>query len=143
MGGTTTVRNGDHPHPVRVLTVDDQPLFRDAARAVITATPGFESLAEVGSGEDALALIDRLRPDLVLLDVSLPGIDGLETSRRLTEVRPPPLVVLISADDDPVLRDSARDYGAAGFVSKQELRPGILRALWDRHGGAAAITPPG
>ena len=140
----TTARNGTVPRPVRVLTVDDQPLFRDAARAVVGATPGFESLAEVTSGEDALALVDRLQPDLVLLDVSLPGIDGLETCRRLTSVRPAPLVVLISADDDPVLRDTARDHGAAGFVAKNELRPGILRALWERHGGgAAAITPPG
>jgi len=127
---------------VRVLTVDDQPLFRDAARAVIAATPGFEALAEVASGEDALALIERLRPDFVLLDISLPGIDGLETSRRLTATSDAPLVVLISADDDPVLRDSARDYGAAGFISKQELRPGLLLALWERH-GSAAITPPG
>ena len=140
----TTARNGTVPRPVRVLTVDDQPLFRDAARAVVGATPGFESLAEVTSGEDALALVDRLQPDLVLLDISLPGIDGLETCRRLTSVRPAPLVVLISADDDPVLRDTARDHGAAGFVAKKELRPGILRTLWERHGGgAAAITPPG
>ena len=140
----TTARNGSVPRPVRVLTVDDQPLFRDAARAVVGATPGFEALAEVASGEDALALVDRLRPDLVLLDISLPGIDGLETCRRLTAVRPAPLVVLISADDDPVLRDTARDHGAAGFVAKKELRPGILRTLWERHGGAAAaITPPG
>ena len=96
------------------------------------------------SGRAALSIISARCPDIVLLDISLPGIDGLETSRRLTTQRPAPLVVLISADDDPVLRDSAREYGAAGFVSKQELRPGILRALWDRHGGAAAaITPPG
>jgi DNA-binding NarL/FixJ family response regulator len=130
--------------PVRVLTVDDQPLFRDAARAVISATPGFQPLAEVTSGEDALALVDRLRPDLVLLDVSLPGIDGLETCRRLIASRPAPVVVLISTDDDPLLRDTARDYGAAGFVAKKALRPGILRTLWDRNRGpAAAITPPG
>jgi two-component system, NarL family, invasion response regulator UvrY len=140
----TTTRNGSVSRPVRVLTVDDQPLFRDAARAVISATPGFEPLAEVGSGEDALALLDTLQPDLVLLDISLPGLDGLETSRRLRAMPRAPLVVLISADDDPVLRESAREYGAAGFVSKSELRPGILRTLWDRHGGAAAaITPPG
>jgi DNA-binding NarL/FixJ family response regulator len=130
--------------PVRVLTVDDQPLFRDAARAVISATPGFVSLAEVPTGEDALALVDRLQPDFVLLDVSLPGINGLETSRRLTASEPAPVVLLISAQDDAGLRDSARDYGAVGFVSKEELRPGILRAVWERHGHiASAITPPG
>lgn len=130
--------------PVRVLTVDDQPLFRDAARAVISATPGFVSLAEVPTGEDALALVDRLQPDFVLLDVSLPGINGLETSRRLTASEPAPVVLLISAQDDAGLRDSARDCGAVGFVSKEELRPGILRAIWERHGHtASAITPPG
>jgi len=128
---------------VRVLTVDDHSPFRDAARAVITATPGFEALAEVNSGEDALDLIDRLQPDLVLLDVSLPGIDGLETCRRLTASEDAPLVLLISADDDPFLRDSARSYGAAGFISKAQLRPSILRSVWERHRGAAAITPPG
>ena len=130
--------------PVRVLTVDDQALFRDAARAVVSATPGFVSLAEVPTGEDALALVDRLQPDFVLLDVSLPGIDGLETSRRLTASKPAPVVLLISAQDDAGLRDAARDYGAGGVISKEALRPGILQAVWDRHGDAAsAITPPG
>jgi DNA-binding NarL/FixJ family response regulator len=129
---------------VRVLTVDDHPPFRDAARAVVAATPGFEPLAEVATGEDALALLDRLRPDLVLLDVGLPGIDGLETCRRLAEAPRAPLVVLISADDDPGLRETAREHGAAAFFAKQDLRPGLLRTLWERHGGAAtAITPPG
>jgi DNA-binding NarL/FixJ family response regulator len=125
---------------VRVLTVDDQPLFRDAARAVIGAMDGFESVAEVPRGEDALALVPRLRPDLVLVDLSLPGIDGLETSRRLAGLEPHPLIILISADDDPVLRDSAASFGAVAFLSKQELRPRTLRALWDRYG---AITPAG
>jgi DNA-binding NarL/FixJ family response regulator len=130
--------------PIRVLTVDDQPLFRDAARAVISATPGFEALAEVTSGEDALALAGRLRPEFVLLDVSLPGIDGLETSRLLTEKHPGTVVLLISADDDPMLRDTASEYGAIGFLAKKELRPSILRTLWERHcGSVPAITPPG
>jgi two-component system invasion response regulator UvrY len=129
---------------VRVLTVDDHPPFRDAARAVIAATPGFEALAEVGSGEDAVDLLDRLRPDLVLLDVSLPGMDGLEACRRLAAAVPAPLVVLISTEDDPGLRESAPEHGAAAFVAKQELRPGLLLTLWERHRGpAAAITPPG
>lgn len=129
---------------IRVLTVDDHAPFRDAARAVISATTGFEALAEVGSAEDALDLLDRLRPDLVLLDVSLPGMDGLEACRRLTSAPGAPLVILISADDDPMLRESAHDYGAAGFVAKKELRPGVLRTLWNRYRNpAAAITPPG
>ena len=81
---------------------------------------------------------------MVLLDLGLPGIDGLETASRLTATPDAPLVVLISAEDDPVLRDSAREHGAAGFIVKEDLRPGLLRSLWERHGGPrAAITPPG
>ena len=129
---------------VRVLTVDDQPLFREAARAVVDATPGFEALEDVTSGEAALARAGRLRPDVVLVDVRLPGMDGLEACRRLCAMRPELVVVLLSADDDPVLRDNAREAGAAGFVAKKDLRPSVLRTLWERHGErAAAITPPG
>src|SRR4051794_18034383 len=129
---------------VRVLIVDDQPLFREAARAVVDATPGFEALEDVTSGEAALARVDRLRPDVVLVDVRLPGMDGLEVCRRLCAMRPELLLVLLSADDDPVLRDTAREVGAAGFVAKKDLRPSVLRTLWERHGDrAAAITPPG
>ena len=143
-GNSTRAGRSGGVRPVRVLTVDDQPLFRDAARAVISATPGFEPLAEVTSGEDALALASRLRPEFVLLDVSLPGIDGLETSRRLTANHPSTVVLLISADDDPMLRDTAAEYGAIGFVAKKELRPSILRTLWERHRDSVpAITPPG
>jgi two-component system invasion response regulator UvrY len=139
MPSVTTLREAD-ARPVRVLTVDDQAPFRDAARAVVGATPGFESLAEAESGEDALALNARLHPDLVLVDVGLPGIDGVETSRRLTAADPRPVVVLLSADEYPLLRESPGACGAAAFITKQELRPRTLRALWERLG---AITPAG
>jgi two-component system invasion response regulator UvrY len=125
---------------VRVLMVDDQPLFRNAARAVIGATAEFESVAEVPSGEDALALVAALRPDVALVDVSLPGIDGFETSRRLAAAHPLVLVVLLSAEDDPHLRASAGSCGAGAFLRKQELHPSTLRELWERH---RAITPTG
>jgi DNA-binding NarL/FixJ family response regulator len=129
---------------VRVLTVDDQPLFREAARAVVEATPGFEALEDVTSGEAALASVDRLAPDLVLIDVRLRGMDGLETCRRVCATHPALVVVLLSADDDPVLRETAGESGAAWFLAKKDLRPSVLRALWERHGAsAAAITPPG
>ena len=68
---------------IGVLTVDDQPLFRSAAAAVVDATPGFEAVGEASSGEEALQLSSELRPDLVLLDVRMPGMDGIETAQRL------------------------------------------------------------
>ena len=80
------------------MTVDDQAVFRQAAREVIEATDGFEHLGEAGSGEEALALAGELDPDLVLVDVRMPGIDGFETARRLSAAHPASTVVLISTE---------------------------------------------
>jgi DNA-binding NarL/FixJ family response regulator len=127
-----------------VLTVDDQPLFRDAARAVFDATPGFEPLAEVATGEAALLLSARHAPDLVFVDINLPGMGGLETSRRLAEREPRPLIVLMSADEDPVVEASPGVYGAAAFMVKEALCPRSLVALWNRlMAGDGRITPAG
>jgi DNA-binding NarL/FixJ family response regulator len=71
-----------HP-PVRVLIVDDQVVFRDAAHAVIDATAGFASIGDASSGEDGVEQAERLRPDLVLMDVRMPGIGGVEAAREL------------------------------------------------------------
>ena len=68
---------------VGVLTVDDQQVFREVAVAVIEATPGFEPVGQAASGEEALRLLETLRPDLALIDVRMPGMDGVETARRL------------------------------------------------------------
>ena len=92
---------------VRVLTVDDHPAFRDAARALIDATPGFEVAGEVNSGEDAVGAVMRLRPDLVLMDVGLSGIDGYEATRRLRYVRPATVIVLVSASDEALEGETA------------------------------------
>ena len=73
---------------VGVITVDDQAAFRDVAREVIEATVGFEPLGEAACGEEALVLAGDVEPDLVLLDVRMPGIDGLETARRLSAAHP-------------------------------------------------------
>jgi DNA-binding NarL/FixJ family response regulator len=118
---------------VGVLTVDDKPLFRTAAAAVVEATPGFVAVGEAASGREALRLSAVLDPDLVLVDVRMPGMDGIETARRLAEIRPEAVVVLISIDDltgfDALLRRS----GAAASVRKQELSPGVLERLWAEH----------
>ena len=119
---------------VRVLTVDDQVVFRHAARDVIGATAGFESVGDAGSGEEAVAAVERLRPDLVLLDVRMPGIGGIEAARRITEAHPGTVVVLISIEDSDEFAEDARACGAAALVRKQDFGPALLRSIWEAHG---------
>lgn len=119
---------------VGVLTVDDQPAFREAARDLIDATPGFEVAAEAASGSEALGMIDALDAALALVDVRMPEMDGVETTRRLRAAAPDLVVVLISIEAAAELPRSVRDCGAATLVRKQSLSPRLLRALWAEHG---------
>ena len=119
---------------VRVLTVDDQAVFRRAAHDVIDATPGFESVGDAESGEEALSEVERLRPELVLLDVRMPGIGGIEAARRIAAAHPETVVVLISIEDFEEFGQDAHECGAAALHRKQDFRPGLLRSIWEAHG---------
>jgi two-component system, NarL family, invasion response regulator UvrY len=123
-----------HGTEVTVVTVDDQPHFRGAARDVIAATPGFESVGEATSGEEALGIVAELEPELVLLDVRMPGMDGVQTAKRIKERHPNVVVVLISIEDPANVPAGVRECGAAAFVRKQDFRPRLLRSLWVTHG---------
>jgi len=117
---------------VRVLVVDDQEPFRRAMTAVVEETDGFVVVGSAASGEESLQTAAEVVPDLVLLDVNLPGIDGLETSRRLTGTGPAPVVVLLSTyDEDQV---DVTGSGAAAYVPKATFGPDRLAELWQRHG---------
>src|SRR6201989_1203420 len=82
-GGDVSHAAGSEERMIRVLTVDDQAVFRRVARDVIEASPGFESVGQAGSGEHALRIVEELAPDLVLLDVRMPGMSGIEVAARL------------------------------------------------------------
>jgi DNA-binding NarL/FixJ family response regulator len=122
---------------VRVVTVDDQAVFRRAAEVVIDASPGFELAGEAASGDEGLDAVERLRPDLVLLDVRMPGMDGVETARRLAASRPEVIVVLITVEE-PAEAPGASTCGAVGVVSKRRFGPALLRKLWADHGPRSA-----
>jgi DNA-binding NarL/FixJ family response regulator len=117
--------------PVRVLIVDDQQPFRRAAAAVVEMTDPFILVGTVGSGEECLAVVAHLRPDLVLLDVGLPGIDGVEAAARLAELAPAPAVVLVSTHDENELGDGVARSGAVSYISKSAFGPGPLAAAWE------------
>jgi len=119
---------------VRVLTVDDHAPFLEVARELVLATPGFEPAGEASSGEDGLAAIDAVDPDLVLVDVHMSGMNGIEMIKRMGAVRRRPVVVLISAQDLAQLPAAARTCGAAEVISKQDLGPARLKEIWRAHG---------
>jgi DNA-binding NarL/FixJ family response regulator len=114
---------------VTVLAVDDQPIFLRTARSLIAATPGFEQVGEAVSGEEAIELAELLNPDLVLVDVRMPGMDGIETARRLTSRDPHPVVVLVSLEEMPEASQAA-DTGVAACMRKQELSTRTLQEMW-------------
>jgi two-component system, NarL family, invasion response regulator UvrY len=122
---------------VPVLIVDDQAPFRRAARAVLAATPGFDVVGEAASGEEALSLVQSLAPGLVLMDINMPGINGIEATRQITGSRPGTVVVLLSTYSADELPAAARDCGAAAYVNKEDFGPVVLRDLWAEHGHAA------
>lgn len=116
--------------PRTVLVVDDEPLFRQAVAAVIAETDGFAVVAQVDTGEAAVEAARRLRPDLVVMDVNLPGIDGVEATRQVLSVAAPPVVLLLSTYDDDVGADLVAECGAAGYLTKSALGPATLAAAW-------------
>jgi DNA-binding NarL/FixJ family response regulator len=127
-------RSANPTTPVGVLVVDDKLAFRHAAREVVEAAgPDFVMVGEAASGEHALAAVDELHPDLVLVDVRMDGMDGIETSKRLTAAHPETIVVLVTVEDLLALPSEVGFCGAADLVRKQELRPALLRRLWQAH----------
>ena len=119
---------------VGVVTVDDQAVFRAAAREIIDATPGFRAIGEAASGPEGVRVVAEKHPELVLVDVRMPGMDGIETARRLTAEHPGTVVVLISIEDFTDIPSGATDSGAVALVRKQDLNRATLAALWSRHG---------
>jgi DNA-binding NarL/FixJ family response regulator len=118
---------------VCVLGVDDQAIFLEVAREVVTATPGFQWVGGVASAEAALDAVAELAPDLVLLDVRMSGMDGIEAAGRITQDHPDVVVVLISIEEATAIGPAVEASGASALVRKQEFGPKMLRRLWQRY----------
>ena len=118
--------------PVQVLICDDQEAFRAAAREVVNATEGFEVVGETETGEESVVAAGHLRPDMVLMDVHLPGIDGLEASRRIRTAYPRVAVLLLSTYDREEFAVRIAESGAIAFMSKAAFGPEGLTEMWAR-----------
>ena len=115
---------------VRVLIVDDQPPFRVAANLVFDLIDEFEVVGEARSAEDALDQVTALEPDLVVMDINLPGMSGIEATRRLIAEHPGTIVLLVSTYQVEDLPAGAESSGALAYVHKEHLDSDLVEQLW-------------
>jgi DNA-binding NarL/FixJ family response regulator len=127
--------------PIRVLIAEDNARFRDGLRALLSSAPGFELAGEVGTGEEAVTRARALQPDVVLMDLRMPGLDGIEATRRIVQASPHIAVLALTMleDDDSVF--AAMRAGARGYLLKGTLKAEILRAIQGVASGEAIFGP--
>lgn len=112
--------------PVTIMLVDDNRTFVSAVRRYLGLVPGVKVIAQAHEGDEALAEAARLQPDLVLLDIGMPTLNGLAVARHLQSLLKPPRIVFLSVHEDSSYRDAAREFGAAGYINKSDFVVGLL-----------------
>jgi DNA-binding NarL/FixJ family response regulator len=127
---------------IRTLLVDDSPEFLDAAGRFLASDPYIEIIGSALSGQEAIKQIDSLKPDLVLMDLAMPGINGLETTRRMKSGPGAPRVIILTLHDNPEYRSASESVQADGFIAKSdfglELLP-LIHLLFEKDGIPATI----
>ncbi len=126
--------------PRSVLVVDDQAPFRSAARAVLRRLDGFEFAGEASSGPEAIELVDQLRPALVLMDINMPQMSGIEATRQITAAHPDVVVILCSTYDAADLPPAAAACGATAYVNKERLAADTIRQLWEARDSGSFVS---
>ena len=127
--------------PIRVLIADDHPHFRDGLRALLLSAPDLEVVGEAGDGEEAISLAAELQPDVILMYLNMPGVGGIEATRRILRTSPHIAILVISMfeDDDSVF--AALQAGARGYLLKGALKAEILRSIRAVSSGEAIFGP--
>ena len=125
--GTAPARGPDHP--IRVMTVDDHPIFRDGLAALLAVHPDLRLVAEAGDGAEAVALFRAHRPDVTLMDLSRPGMGGVEATRAITAAFPEARIVALTTYEGDADIHRARGAGARGYLLKDVLRNEVADAI--------------
>lgn len=127
--------------PLRVLIVDDHPVYRDGVRALLAATTEMEVVGEADDGDDAVRLAGKLQPDVVLMDIRMPGRNGIEATRAILGQRPGSAILLLTMHDDDDSVFSAMRAGARGYLLKDVAGDELVRAIQAVAGGGAVFGP--
>lgn len=119
---------------IQVLLVDDEPSILRGLRMRLGLEADIDIVGEASSGPAAIEMVSRLSPDVVLMDINMPGMDGIDATRQLTASAPEAAVVILSMHDDRATVARARDAGAAAFVAKQRIDQALLGAIREAAG---------
>ena len=120
--------------PIRVLIADDHRLFAEALEAILAAESSIEVVGRARNGAEALEMAIDLEPDVVLMDISMPVMDGVEATRRLRETRPRACVLMLTGSNAAADVDRSRDAGAAGYVTKDRIASELVDAILEAAG---------
>ena len=113
----------------RILVVDDVKVWRDAVCRILATRPGLQVIAQAADGEEAVQLAGELKPDLIVLDIGLPKLDGLHAAARISELSPASKVVFLSQDNDPEIVQAALSIGLSAYVYKPKATTELLYAI--------------
>ena len=120
----------DHD-PVRVLIADDEPLFVEMVEALLAFDERIDVVGSARNGLEAVDLVTTLSPDVTLMDISMPLVDGIEATRRIRERRPQACVLMLTGSDIAAEIDRSRQAGAAGYLTKDRVGPQLVEAILD------------
>jgi DNA-binding NarL/FixJ family response regulator len=115
--------------PIRILIADDHPVIRKAVRSILELTPAFEVCGEVPDGAKAIEEAQKLKPDVVLLNVNMPVMGGLQAARRIKDVLPGLAIVVLSSDADQRLVDEAKKIGVRAYIAKTKAGEELVRTI--------------
>ncbi|MBI3942222.1 MAG: response regulator transcription factor [Chloroflexi bacterium] len=127
--------------PLHILIADDHPIFRDGLRALLSSSPGIELAGEATTGEEAISLAASLQPDVIIMDIRMPGMNGIDATRQIVHTSPHIGILIVTMFEEDQLIFAAMRAGARGYLLKGATHDEMLRAVWAVASGEAIFSP--